>query len=52
MYNYVCVAEENPWLAALDVPALNDGLRQQRERCEALAASVSHHHAFPTPGVS
>ena len=23
----------------LDVPALNDGLRQQRERCEALAAS-------------
>lgn len=39
MYNYLCAAEENPWLAALDVDAVNAALAEQRSRCDALVAS-------------
>ena len=39
MFNYLCAAEENPWLAALDIDAANAELAEQRDRCAALVAS-------------
>jgi len=34
MFNFVCIAEENPWLAAYDVEAANRRLAERRERFE------------------
>ena len=34
MFNFVCLAEENPWLAAYDVEAANRRLAERRERFE------------------
>jgi 8-oxo-dGTP pyrophosphatase MutT (NUDIX family) len=39
MYNYLCAAEENPWLASFDVDSANAALAQQRRRCNALVVS-------------
>jgi 8-oxo-dGTP pyrophosphatase MutT (NUDIX family) len=39
MYNYLCAAEENPWLASFDVEAANAALARQRSRCDELVAS-------------
>ena len=39
MYNYLCAAEENPWLAALDIDAANAALAAQRVHCDALVES-------------
>ena len=34
MFNFVCIAEENPWLAAYDVEAANRRLAERRQRFE------------------
>jgi len=39
MYNYVAVAEENPWLEALDVAAANAALHERRVRHQAAVES-------------
>lgn len=38
MYNFVCIAEENPWLADLDVDAINTRLHARREEFQPLVA--------------
>lgn len=36
MHNYACLADENPWLAALDTAAIDASLARRRARFEAL----------------
>ena len=39
MFNFLCAADDNPWLQHLDLDAVNARLKLRRQECEALIES-------------
>merc|ERR1712018_902764 len=46
MYNFVCIAEENPWLAKLDLDKLNATLQSKRHSFEKAVGNSGSHGIF------